>query len=409
MKLKLKNGWYDLLRSAFADFTRNKTRTFLTALGITIGVLSVVLLIALGLGLKNYINQQFESMGANLIMVMPGNAFSQEGGGGMSNMSSMSSAFMGISFDEQDYLALNRINNIDYLTPLFYKSGVIEGNNQRKSGTIEGANEDIFKLMNLEILVGEAFTKADVQSRAKKAVIGYGMAESLFYDPEDAYGKSVDVDNQRFKVIGVAKKKGDPDVDNAVLLPYKTTFGTLNPDKTFYALYAGINSKDKVVEVKEQMKEVLLKKYKKDEFSVIEQTEILNTINQIFTVINAVLVAIGSISLLVGGIGIMNIMYATVTERTKEIGIRRAIGATQKDILMQFLAEAVTLSVLGGVLGLVLATLIVLVIRIFFPASINLLSVIITFAISSGIGVLFGVFPAKRAANLPPIEAIRYE
>jgi putative ABC transport system permease protein len=223
VKIQFKNGWYDLLKSAFADFSRNKTRTLLTALGITIGVLSVVLLIALGLGLKNYINQQFESLGANLVMVMPGNAFSQEGGGGISNMRSMGSSFMGISFDEQDYLALNRVNNIDYLTPLFFKSGVIEGNNQRKSGYLEGANEDIFKLMNLEILVGAFFTKADVQSRAKKAVLGYGMAESLFYDPKDAYGKSIDIDNQRFKVIGVTKKKGDPDIDDAVVLPYKTT------------------------------------------------------------------------------------------------------------------------------------------------------------------------------------------
>lgn len=406
MKLKLKNGWYDLLKFAFADFTRNKTRTLLTSLGITIGVFSVVLLIALGLGLKNFISNQFESLGANLVMVMPGNAFSQESGG---NMRSMGTSFMGITFDEQDYLALKRINNIDYLTPLFYKSGVVEGNGQRKTGSIEGANEDIFRLMNLEILVGDPFTKADVQSRSKKTVIGYGLAESLFYDPKDALGKSVDVDNQRFKVIGVAKKKGDPDVDDSIIFPYKTTFGTLNPNKTFHAIYAGINSKDKVAEVKEQMKEVLLKKYKKDEFSVVEQTEILNTINQIFTVINAVLVAIGSISLLVGGIGIMNIMYATVTERTKEVGIRRAIGATQKDILMQFLAEAVTLSVLGGILGLLLAIVVVLIIRIFFPASINVFSVIITFAISSGIGVVFGVFPARRAAKLPPIEAIRYE
>jgi len=157
------------------------------------------------------------------------------------------------------------------------------------------------------------------------------------------------------------------------------------------------------------MKQILLKKYKKDEFSVVEQTEILNTINQIFGVINAVLIAIGSISLLVGGIGIMNIMYATVTERTKEVGIRRAIGATQKDILLQFLTEAVVLSVLGGILGLVIATILVLIIRFFFPASINALSVIITFVISSGIGIIFGVFPARRAASLPPIEAIRYE
>jgi len=348
-------NWKDLVKSAFADFGRNKTRTALTSLGITIGVLSVVLLIALGLGLKNYINQQFESLGANLVMVMPGNAFSSEGGG----MRSMGTSFMGITFTEQDYLALNRIGDIDYLTPMFIKSGVVEANNKQKTGYIEGGNEDMPKLMGLEMIIGEFFTKADVQSRSKKVVLGYTLAETLFGDPKDAYGKSVNVDNQRYRVIGVTDKKGDPDMDDALLMPYKTTFGTINPDKTFYAIYAGISSKDKVSQVKEEMKQTLLKKYKKDEFSVVEQTEILDTINQIFGVINAVLVAIGSISLLVGGIGIMNIMYATVTERTKEIGIRRAIGATQKDIMMQFLAESVTLSILGGILGLLIAALLV--------------------------------------------------
>jgi putative ABC transport system permease protein len=171
----------------------------------------------------------------------------------------------------------------------------------------------------------------------------------------------------------------------------------------------GVESKENVDSVKEDIKAALLKRYDKDAFSVTEQSEILSTINQIFGVINSILVAIGSISLIVGGIGIMNIMYATVTERTKEVGIRRAVGATKKDILLQFLTESTILSLFGGLLGLILASLIVLVVRIFFPASINLFAVVITLVISSGIGIFFGVFPARRAANLTPIEAIRYE
>ncbi|MBU1084971.1 FtsX-like permease family protein, partial [Patescibacteria group bacterium] len=150
-------------------------------------------------------------------------------------------------------------------------------------------------------------------------------------------------------------------------------------------------------------------RYDSEEFSVTEQTEILGTVNQIFTILNAVLVAIGSISLIVGGIGIMNIMYSTVTERTKEIGIRRAIGATQNDILFQFLSESVILSIFGGILGLSISGLIVLGIRTVFPAAINLLSVILAVGVSTLIGVFFGVFPAKRAAKLTPLEAIRYE
>ena len=183
----------------------------------------------------------------------------------------------------------------------------------------------------------------------------------------------------------------------------------MNPNKTFWAIYIGVESEDNVGDVKDKAEEVLLKRYDEDDFAVTEQSEILSTINQIFSVINSVIIAIGSISLLVGGIGIMNIMYATVTERIKEVGIRRAVGATQNDILMQFLAESVLLSFFCGALGLILASLIVLGIRVFFPASINITAVIIAFVVSSAIGIFFGVFPARRASKLPPIEAIRYE
>lgn len=371
-----------------------------------IGVLSVVLLIALGLGLKNYLKQQFESLGSNLIIIFPGNVFNQEAGVGGGFGPGLAG---GADFDERDVASLKRIPEADYVVPEFFKSTTIVANTEKRIGYVIGTTEDSFTVLNLKPLAGKLFTKSDVQRRTRVVNLGYTIAEKLFTDPVKAVGKTVKVDNQRFTVIGVLEKKGDREMDTGAITPYKTTFGTLNPDKTFFAIYLGVNNEDNIELVKKKAEEILLKRYKKDDFSVTEQTEILSTVNQIFSIINAVLVAIGSISLLVGGIGIMNIMYASVTERTKEIGIRRSLGATQKDILFQFLSESVTLSVFGGVLGLILAGLIVLIIHSFFPASISLLSVIIAFTVSTFIGVFFGVFPARRAAKLPPNEAIRYE
>ncbi len=403
--MKAQNGFTHLFKAAMADFKRNKMRTLLTSLGIMIGVLSVVMLIALGLGLRNYIEEQFESLGANLLIIMPGSSLSGEGG-----LSSFGPGLIGgIEFDEKDVRSLQGIAGVDYVVPVSFKSSLIEAGSEEKIGYVESSNEEMFKILNLEILEGEVFTKSDVTRRAKVGVLGYLLAEDLFGDPVDGIGKTVRVENQRFKVIGIAKKKGDNEMDNSIVVPYKTTFGTLNPDKSFFTIYLGVTSDKDIDFAKEKAKEILLKRYEENEFSVTEQAEILSAVNQIFAIINSVLVAIGSISLVVGGIGIMNIMYATVTERTKEVGIRRAVGATKRDILNQFLTESVVLSVFGGLLGLIFASLLVLIIRIFFPAAINLLSVIITLVISSAIGIFFGVFPAKRAAELSPIEAIRYE
>jgi len=390
-----------LAKAAIEDFRRNKVRTALTSLGIMIGVMSVVLLIALGLGLKNYIEGQFNSMGANMIMVMPGSGLSGGMGAGMVGA--------GADFDEKDVSSLSRVQGVKYAIPVFFKSTGIESGGEKKSAYIMGVNEDFFRLMNKKLVGGIEFTKSDVASGAKVAVLGNTIADDLFDKPEDAVGKTIRFEGLRVKVIGVSEKSGDNEMDKSAMVPYRATYGSINPNKTFWSIYVGVESKDNVTSVKEGAKEVLLKRYKADDFSVTDQTELLSTVNQIFSIINTVLIAIGSISLIVGGIGIMNIMYATVTERTKEIGIRRAVGATQKDILLQFLTESLILSVFGGLLGLIAASLIVLVVRIFFPASINVFSVILTFAISSGIGIFFGVFPAKRAARLTPIEAIRYE
>lgn len=403
---KALNGYTDLIRAALTDFKRNKVRTGLTSLGIMIGVLSVVMLIALGLGLKNYIREQFEGMGANLVMVMPGSGF----GGGEGGAASFGPGLIGgIQFDERDFADVSRVANVKYAVPLFFKSSKIQAGNVEKTGYIMGVNEDYFALMNTKFVTGSPFGKSEIQARDKVVVLGNTLADNLYDQPTDALDKTVRFDNLRFKVIGVIEKTGDNEQDSSAIIPYKTTFGSMNPNKTFWSIYLGVASEKDVESVKDKVKEVLLRHYEKDDFSVTEQSEILSTVNQIFNILNAVLVAIGSISLLVGGIGIMNIMYASVTERTKEVGIRRAVGATQRDIMMQFLTESVLLSALGGTLGLIFAILIVLAVRPFFPIAINLLSVFIALGISSAIGIFFGVIPARRASKLPPIEAIRYE
>ncbi len=393
------------IKTASEDFRRNKVRTFLASLGIMIGVLSVVMLIALGLGLKNYIKQQFESMGSNLIFIMPGSFLSGEGG-----LRSMGPGLMGgAKFDERDLTSLQRIPELDYVIPMYTKATLVEAKGEEEYGNILGTNEEAFKALNLEPKKGIVFTKSDVQRKAKKVVLGYNLAKDLFGEPEDAIDKKIRFDNQRFKVIGILEKKGDQEMDAGIFMPYKTTFGSINPDKTFFAIYLGVHSDEDVDRVKNKAEEILLKRHEEEDFSVTEQTEMLNIVNQIFGVINGVLIAIGSISLVVGGIGIMNIMYANVSERTREVGIRRAIGATKKDILFQFLFESIMLSLFGGIMGLVIAIILVIIIRNFFPVAINLVAGIVAFGVSTFIGVFFGVFPARRAANLEPIEAIRYE
>lgn len=395
-----------IFQSSFQDFKRNKVRTFLTSLGITVGVMAVVLLIALGLGLKNYISGQFDSLGANLLILFPGNVFSEDAGAG----GNFGAGFAGgANFDERDVRTLERVNGVKYVIPMSSKSLGISSGTIKKLGYVMGTTAEAFEVLNIEIYEGRTFSRSDVIGRSKKAVLGYTMAEKLFVDPESAIGKSIKANDIRFDIIGVAKKKGDRQIDDGAFVPYTATFGSLNPDKTFFTIYLGVESEDLLAVVKENAKQALLKRYNEDDFSVTEQSQILSSVNQIFGIINTILVAIGSISLFVGGIGIMNIMYATVTERTKEIGIRRAIGATEKDILTQFLTESIILSLLGGIAGLTLSAIIVWIIRFFFPASLNLVAVLVALFVSSGIGILFGVFPARRAAKLSPIDAIRYE
>ena len=395
-----------IVTTAIKDLYRNKMRTFLTSLGILIGVASVVLLLSFGLGLKAYIKGQFDSLGTNLVYVIPGQVFGNSGGG----FSSMRSA---VQFNETDLVSLRKLRDAIYIIPIFSKSVKVEGNAKADYATLSSTTEQIFPARNLEIASGRLFDKTEVDKRTRLIVIGPKVVEKIYDNPLLALNKSLRIEGQTFKVIGILKAKGGggmggPDFDKFIYMPLKTGYA-LNPSKTIATFLIKAPDSKPFAQFKAEVKTQMLKRYKDDEITVADSAEFIATIGQIFGVLNTVLVAIGAVSLVVGGIGIMNIMYVSVTERIREIGIRRALGATEKDILYQFLSESVLLSLLGGIMGLGISFAVVAIVQKFFPAYVDLTSSLIALGTSSFIGIFFGVFPARKAAALSPIDAIRYE
>jgi len=394
-----------IISTALEDFKRSKLQTFLTSLGIMIGVFAVIMLTALGLGLKKYISNQFDALGTNTLFIAPGKLL--EGGG------FGASSLLGSRFDIKDLNRLKRIKNIVGIAPLSSKSGEAKGTEKSEFVSMFFTSDDFFSITGFNIDNGRFFDDSDVEKRAKVLVAGPKIAEKLFGSAIEAVGKKVAIDNVNFTIVGVIESKGGggfggPDYDSYFFGPYTTGF-LFNPDKQFIRFAIKSEEGVQLSEVKDQINKEMLRRYDEDDYSIVEPTEILSVVDSIFGVINMVLVAIASISLVVGGIGIMNIMYVTVSDKTREVGIRRAIGARKKDILFQFLIEAVALSLVGGVIGLLLAFIGVLIVQRFFPAYIDLPSVLLALGVSSAIGIIFGVLPARKAANLEPVEAIRYE
>ena len=392
-----------------AIFT-NKLRSFLTTLGVVIGVASVVLLIAIGNGLQVFITGQFESLGANTINVVPGDPFGE--GGGFGNRDSQLSAFSSVKIKYSDVSDIRRLGYpISKVAPLAQSSAKTSFRQEEATTTIVGTEPEYQQILNSEIDSGRFFDNQENNKKSRVAVIGPDIAEEIF-GQVDPIGKKIKVNSQTFSVIGVTKAKGGsfggPSFDSYVIIPLQTYFSLFDSNQILQ-IAIQIESAEQIDQGIEKVENLLLKRLEDDEFSVFETKQILEIINQILSTLTLGLGGIAAISLVVGGIGIMNIMLVSVTERTREIGLRKALGATPNTILTQFLVEAILLSLLGGFIGIVIAYLLSIIINNFFPAQISLDAVILAFSVSSAIGIIFGVAPARSASKLSPIEALRYE
>lgn len=404
----LKPSLNELFRSSVRAILKNKSRTILTSLGIIIGVTSVILLTSIGNGLKNYVTQQFDSLGANSVYVVPGKIFNDNGG--FSNSGGM----MTTSFNQKDITILNReIKDVEIIPVSAAFSDISSLKATKKAIEIDGATEGFGKASNFVPSKGNGrwYTKEEDEKKTPVIILGYKVAQTLF-PSSSALGKKVIVKGKNLKVIGVVDKKGasmgGPSIDDQAYVPLSVVFD-FSGNENINTILIKTASKEVIEKTKKDVTKVMLKRYDSDAFSVFDSSQLLNSINSIISVLTIGLSGIAAISLVVGGIGIMNIMLVSVTERTKEIGLRKAIGASPNAILIQFLIEAVILSCLGGLIGILLGFLGTLGINPFFPAKITISSVILAFGVSSIVGIIFGVAPARKASKLSPIEALRYE
>ena len=400
-----------IFRIALKSLTRNKTRTFLTMLGIIIGVAAVITMIAIGQGAKKVVDEQISSMGTNVIMVMSNFSNTQS--------TARQSAGSGNTLEESDVAAINNgVQGVLYTSPIYNTFGQIKFGSNNWRGRIMGVDVNYFQIRDMRIESGDFFYPSEVENGAKVCVIGKTISDNLFAGV-DPVNKTIRIRNIPFTVKGVLKSKGQSssgsDQDDIVIAPYTTTATRLMGQRwRFLTIIVSAESKDRIPMVQDDILNLLQGRHQgttKDDFSVSSQTDIAEAANTVSNTMTILLASIAGISLLVGGIGIMNIMLVSVTERTREIGLRMAIGATPSDILLQFITEAMALSTAGGLLGVLLgifgARLVGKVQQ--WPILITESSVLVAFLFSAAVGMFFGFYPALRASRLNPIDCLRYE
>ena len=413
-----KKNYQNLFKIAIRAIAANKMRSFLTALGIIIGIAAVITMLAIGQGSKASIKANIAEMGSNMIMISPG---ADMRGGVRQDASSME------TLKQADYQSIkDECNYISAISPTVNSSGQwIYGNNNTQS-SIYGVNQDYLSIRQLKVADGEMFTDTDIKAASKVCILGQTVVDYLFPDGSDPIGKVVRFNSIPFRVIGVLKKKGynsmGMDQDDLVLAPYTTVMKRIMAQTYLGGIVCSAITEEASQPAQDQITEILRRNHKlkdatdtteadEDDFNIRSQEEISSMMNSTMSTITILLGSVAGISLLVGGIGIMNIMYVSVTERTREIGLRMSVGARGIDILNQFLIEAILLSVTGGIIGVILGVSLSLSLNYFFhiATQIEPWSIIMSFAVCTFTGVFFGWYPAKKAARLDPIEAIRYE
>ncbi len=391
---------------------RNKFRSFLTMLGIIIGVASVIVMLAIGQGSKKSIRDQMSSMGTNLIMVMP--ASQQRGGVMMGNSSAQNMTLNDITAIEKECPAVSAVS------PEVRSSGQAVVGNANWPTSVYGVNNKYFGIRKYTIKSGRSFSENEIQTYAKVCLIGQTIIEKLFEGKTDPIGQIVRFKGIPLLVIGVLGEKGEngmgQDQDDLIIAPFTTVQKRILAITYIQSIFSSAVSEEKNNDAIDQITQSLRKSHKLkdgvvDDFQVRSQAEMVQTFSSISDVLTILLGAIAGISLLVGGIGIMNIMYVSVTERTREIGLRLSVGGRANDIMLQFLIESILLSVLGGIIGITFGICMTYVAAnlMNWPTVIMPAAVVMSFFVCSAIGIFFGWYPARKAANLNPIDALRYE